>query len=48
MTKFEDAVIAIDDSHTGKIDWDAAYYLWGLTANYRDAAIKYINSRKGK
>ena len=45
MAGFERAVLALDDSHAGKIKWDAAHYFWYQGLDPDQAATKYTQSR---
>ena len=48
MRNFEDHAVKLDSSHAGKIDWDTAHHYYFQKHDPKDAAERYVNSRKPK
>jgi len=45
MTEFNDAVVALDAKHSGRIDWNSANHFFYTGLSAKEAAEKYINNR---
>jgi len=48
LAAFEDAVVAIDKKHIGKIDWNTAQHLFNIGDTPKEAAEKYTANRKNE
>ena len=46
MQAFEDAVVAADEKHRGKIEWQTAEFFHGQGKAAREAAAQYVETRK--
>jgi hypothetical protein len=46
MADFENTVVALDDKHRGKIDWNTASHFFNIGQMTKDAAEKYVATRK--
>ena len=46
LAKFQDAVLELDDSHVGRINWDAGIYHYNQGFSIDDAAARYVESEK--
>lgn len=46
LAAFSEALIHLDPSHAGRIDWDTAKHLYFKGRHCIDAAHQYINSHK--
>jgi len=44
MSKFEELVLTLDDSHRGKIDWNAATYYFNQYMTPEQAAMRYTHT----
>ena len=48
LAEFVDAVIAIDPSHAGRIEWPTALHFYFTGVPVADAAARYLDNRSDK